>query len=236
MTSLEAIRELMIERRLPFFTIKYNGKELDCQEQNINPSEAADQLEKILSKMSYDRVTVELSGRSKKDKEEGGSTKKYTHVVACGGKQAITGPSIEKMGSSMGMDEYNRLRDQLEESRMMCQDYKHENGRLKDEINRLKEQLEKGDESDKTMMYIEKFAPIISGLFTSTPVGKARPVSHAIAGTPMNESEVSEKLSELMERWAKCDKKNLIPTIEAIVSIAESDPKKYKLYQSMLLS
>ena len=232
MTSLEGIKDIMLEGRLSYFTLKYGNKELYCSEANLNPSEAYELLEKVLSRMSYDRITVELSGRSKKDKSEGGAVKVYSHVVATGSpNKAITGHNIDHFNDR---DEINRLRDLLETERLKNLNLEHKLTLKDQEIERIKE---KDQDSDKTMMYIEKFAPIISGLFNQKPVSIAKPTSKAVAGTPtMTDDEISEKIADLMNRWAAVDKKKLIVTIEAIVSIAESDPKKYKLYQSMLLS
>lgn len=225
MTPLQTIKDQMINRRLPYFVIKYNGKEVDRQDARITPGEAADQLESIINSLNYDRVTVEVSGKNKEDKGEGGNVKTFTHVVHCRqDSKGITGHEVARSGGIeltthlALMDEKNNLQRELD--------------RKEEEIKRLKEEIKKAGEDDKTLVYLEKFGPIISGLF-GQPVGKARPVSNAVAGTP---EEFSEQLGELMERWAKADKKNLLKTVEAIVLIAENEPKKYKTYQTMLIS
>jgi len=227
MTPLETLKEQMVTRRLPYFTVKYNGKEIDRQDSKISPGEAADQLENLINSLDYDRVTVEVSGRTKDEKAEGGNNKSFTHVVQCGGRkknQTITGHEIREASNTIPMDMYLNKCERVSELERLLD--------KKDvEIERLKDELKKANEEDKTMQYLDKFAPIISGLFSKP--GIARPVSQAVAGTP---EEISEKLSELMERWAKADKKKLLETIDAIVKIAENDPKKYKMYQSMLLS
>lgn len=226
MTPLQTIKDQMINRRLPYFVIKYNGKEVDRQDARITPGEAADQLENIINSLNYDRVTVEVSGKNKEDKGEGGNVKTFTHVVFCRQDQnkAITGHEVARSG---GIDLDTHLA-KIEQ----CNSLQRELDRKDEEIKRLNEELKKAGEDDKTLVYLEKFGPIISGLFGS-PVGKARPVSNAVAGTP---EEFSEQLSELMERWAKADKKNLLRTVEAIVLIAENEPKKYRNYQTMLIS
>lgn len=227
MTPLETIKEQMINRRLPYFVIKYNGKEIDRQDSRITPSEAAEQLENMINSLNYDRVTVEVSGKNKEDKGEGGNNKTFTHVVQCRMSQnkAITGHEVAKSGT---IDLETHLA-KIEQ----CNQLQRELDRKEEEINRLKAELLKSKEEDKTLTYIEKFAPIISGIFTQSPVGKARPVSQALAGTP---EDFSEQLAELMERWAKADKNKVLKTVEAIVLIAENEPKKYKTYQQMLLS
>jgi len=215
----------MINRRLPYFVIKYNGKEIDRQDARISPTEAADQLESMINSLNYDRVVVEVSGKNKEDKGEGGNNKTFTHVVQCKSQnKAITGHEVAKSGN---IDLETHLA-KIE----LCNQLQRELDRKDEEIKRLKEELTKAKEEDKTLTYIEKFAPIISGIFNQ-PVGKARAVTQALAGTP---EEFSEQLSELMERWAKADKKNILKTIEAIVLIAENEPKKYKTYQQMLIS
>lgn len=230
MTPIETVKEQMVNRRLPYFTILYNGKEIDRQDAKITPSEAAEQLENMVKNLNYDRVTVKVSNKSNDEKGEGGANKSFTHVVECGSKknQAITGHDVYHREDSITLEKYMAKVEQCNDLQRLCD--------KKDiEIERLKDELKKAGEDDKTMAYLDKFAPIISGLFT--PVSKARPVSQAVAGTPvLTQDEVSEKLSILLERWATADKKKLLQTIEAIVKIAESDPKKYKFYQSMLLS
>jgi hypothetical protein len=232
MTTLEGLKDIMIDGRLSYFTLKYGNKELYCSESNLNPTEAYELLERVLGRMTYDRITVELSGRSKKDKSEGGAVKTYTHIVSTGSSnKAITGHNIDHYNDR---DELNRLRDLLEAERLKNLNLEHKLTLKDQEIERIKENEQN---NDKTMMYIEKFAPIISGLFNTKPVGIAKPVSRAVSGTPtMTDDQISEKLADLMNRWAEVDKKKLLVTIEAIVTIAETDPKKYKLYQSMLLS
>lgn len=227
MTPLATLKEQMIQRRLPNFTVKYNGKEIDRQDAKISPSEAADQLENLINSLDYDRVTVEVSGKSSEEKANGGNVKSFTHVVECAGRkknQAITGYEVRERSNTIPMDMYLTKCDRVSELERLLD-------RKEAEIDRLKDELKKANEEDKTMAYIDKFAPIISGLFSKP--GIARPVSRAVAGTP---EEISERLSALMERWAIADKKKLLETIEAIVTIAENDPKKYKIYQNMLLS
>jgi hypothetical protein len=225
MTPIQAIKDQMINRGLPYFVIIYNGKEVDRQDDRISPGEAADQLEAILNNLNYNSVTVQVSGKNKEDKGNGGNVKTFTHVVSCRqDSKGITGHTVAHSGG-IDLTTHLALIDEKNE-------LQREIDRKDEEIRRLKEEVKKVGEEDKTLAYIEKFGPIISGLF-GTPVGKARSVSQAVAGTP---EELSEQLAELMERWAKADKRHILKTVEAIVLIAENEPKKYKTYQTMLLS
>ena len=229
MTPLQTIKDQMINRRLPYFVIKYNGKEVDRQDARITPGEAADQLENIINSLNYDRVTVEVSGKNKEDKGEGGNVKTFTHVVNCRQDQNkdITGHDVARSGAIIDLDTHLAKIEQ-------CNSLQRELDRKDEEIKRLNEELKKAGEDDKSLKYLERFEPMIMGLLNlgSSPVGKARPVSQAVAGTP---EKFSEQLSELMERWAKADRTNLLRTVEAIVLIAENEPKKYKTYQTMLI-
>ena len=227
MTPLQTIKDQMINRRLPYFVIKYNGKEIDRQDARITPGEAADQLENIINSLNYDRVQVEVSGKNKEDKGEGGNNKTFTHVVQCNVNNAAKSINgHESKSTGIELDTYLALVQEKS-------DLQRDNDKLTDKIKRLEESLSKVNDEDKTLLYIEKLGPYLSGIFGQSPVTRARPVSQALAGTP---EQVSEQLSELMERWAKADKKKLLQTIEAIVLLAENDPGKYKFYQNALLA
>jgi hypothetical protein len=221
---LEKIKQQMVDKNLPFYTVKYQKDICDIQDDNISPDDAAQKLDSFLSGLPYPSVQIELSGRERGKKAEGGNIRSIKHFLKL---NQSSSNNFTGIAGITGNASQTYTIGQIVE-------IEKENERLKAKI----ETLEKGEQHldnnshnvFNTILSHPAFVPAILGLLT----GKAAPVSRAVAG--INQDQVADKITALLNRWAKADPKELTQVIEAIVDIAETSPDKYNLYKSMLLS
>lgn len=226
---LEKIKQQMVDKNLPYYVVKYQKDICDIQDENISPDDAAQKLDSFLSGLPYPSVQIELSGRERGKKAEGGNIRSIKHLLKLNQSSSNNFNGIAGITTS-GSQTYTI--GQIVE-------IEKENERLKAKI----ESLEKGDQhldsNSHNIWHNILNHPTFITIGTALAEkyifgGKAAPVSRAVAG--ISQDQVADKITALLNRWAKADPKELTQVIEAIVDIAENQPDKYNLYKSMLLS
>lgn len=226
---LEKIKQQMVDKNLPYYTVKYQKDICDIQDENISPDDAAQKLDSFLSGLPYPSVQIELSGRERGKKAEGGNIRSIKHFLKL------------NQGTTNSFQTINGFHNGSGQSYSIGQivEIEKENERLKARI----ESLEKGDQhldnnSHNVWNNILSHPTIITiGTRLAERLlfsGMAAPVSKSVAG--INEDQVADKITSLINRWAKADPKELTEVIAAIVDIAENQPDKYTFYKSMLLN
>ena len=227
---LEKIKQQMVDKNLPYYTVKYQKDICDIQDENISPDDAAQKLENFLSGLPYATVQIELSGRERGKKAEGGAIRSIKHIL-----------KLNQSNMGNGFNGIAGINNNVSQTYTIGQivDIEKENERLKAKI----ESLEKGDQhldsNSHNIWHNILNHPTFITIGTALAEkylfgGKAAPVSKAVAG--INEDQVADKITSLINRWAKADPKELTDVIEAIVTIAETQPDKYNFYKSALLN
>lgn len=225
---LEKIKQQMVDKNLPFYTVKYQKDICDIQDDNISPDDAAQKLDSFLSGLPYPSVQIELSGRERGKKAEGGNIRSIKHFL----KLNQSSSSFTGIAGITGNASQTYTIGQIVE-------IEKENERLKAKIDSLEKGDQHLDSNSHNIWHNILNHPTFITIGTALAEkyifgGKAAPVSRAVAG--LSQDQVADQLSSLINRWAKADPKELTQVIAAIVEIAESQPDKYNLYKSMLLS
>jgi len=221
---LEKIKQQMVDKNLPYYTVKYQKDICDIQDENISPDDAAIKLDNFLSGLPYPSVTIELSGRERGKKAEGGNIRSIKHFLklnqsSVGSFQPING-THNTTSQTYTIGQIVELEKENERLKAKLESFENDNQHLDNNSHNI----------FNTIISHPKFVDTILGLLT----GKAAPISKAVAGH--SKEAVADQLTDLVNRWAKADPKDLTNVISAIVDIAENSPDKYNLYKSMLLS
>lgn len=210
----------MVERNCMIYKMLDGNRLIDENDDEDMPIEkAVNQLTASLASIDSGIVTVKLSNKTGKNKALGGRDyKNYEFQVKLGGRAvAVSGVSTDSQVVNL-LKEISALKTE-----MIRKEYESKLDKLQESIDAIK--------NDKTNPYLEKFLPVIAGMF-GVPLGGGNPT--ALAGAPTAESEkkiVSPKdkarLRAALDMWITADPDNHLEVIEMIAQLASTKPSVY---------
>jgi hypothetical protein len=228
-TNINTVLQIMQQKQISYFKVfDVTGKNLSYVQDNeeITPAEAFNELKDYLQNLEPGIVTLVFSDQSFKEKNKGGaaaSTKNYTFKVRVGNTANLNQPAINGLN-----EDYKELLKQnyeLQNKIMLLEHQKHT-----DEATR---KLEEKIEGLKNEDPLEKYAPLITGLF-SRFMPTAETAVPAINGLD-EETQPTKKtiITNAINRLLKVDN-NLAENLTLLADFAEKQPQKYKSFVPML--
>ena len=225
-TNINTVLQIMQQKQIAFFKIfDVTGKNLSYIQDNeeTTPAESFNELSEYLKNLESGIVTIVLSESSFKDKNKGGATtaqKNYTFKVRVGNN--LSTPAV----SGLNEDYKDLLKQNFElQNKIMLLEHQAKT----DEITR---KLEEKIEGLKNEDVLEKYAPLLTGLFSKfmTPAAAAP----AINGIEEEQQPTKKTLiTNAINRLLKVDN-NLHENLTLLADFAEKQPEKYKSFVPML--
>lgn len=226
-TNINQVLQVMQQKQICFFKVlDATGKNLSYiqDDEEITPAEAYNELSDYLKNLESGIVTIVLSERSFKDKNKGGDIKTNNYQF-----KVRVGNNLNTPAAVSGLNEdYKELLKQNFELQNKIMLLEHQ--QKTDEITR---KLEEKIEGLKNEDVLEKYAPLLTGLFSKfmTPAAEAAP---AINGIDENQQTTKKEIiTKAINRLLKVDK-DLSENLTLLADFAEKNPDKYKSFIPML--
>lgn len=210
----------MLERNCMIYKMLDGNRLIDENDDEDMPIEkAVNQLTASLASIDSGIVTVKLSNKTGKNKALGGRDyKNYEFQVKLGGRAvAVSGVSTDSQVVNL-LKEISALKTEI-----VVKEYQSKLDKLQESIDAIK--------NDKTNPYIEKFLPVIAGMF-GVPLGGGN--STALAGAPVVNSEKKivsledkARLRAALDMWITADPENHLEVIEMCATLASTKPSAY---------
>lgn len=228
--KLQTIKDQMLNKQLPFFSIKEGNQVVDLQDdEGVSVDAAVEQLESIVESIESGILEIALSNKSKKQKSKGGADlMNFTYKIRIGESK-----KENESGSMALIREIYELKAKMQE-----QSFEH---RMQ-ELERSMKKKEKKDFFEQPMVQ-----EAITGLIQNfgkqaTPVANHHGIADDLAETeapPETKTqrrmtpEEKKTLTETIARLSKVDP-DIINTLVKLAQLAESNPGKYNMAKSML--
>ena len=227
-TNINTVLQIMQQKQITFFKVfDVTGKNLSYSQDNeeITPAEAFNELKDYIQNLEPGIITVVFSEQSFKEKNKGGAaaaTKNFTFKVRVGNNSNLNQPSINGLN-----EDYKELLKQNYELQNKIMLLEHQ--KQTDEATR---KLEEKIEGLKNEDALEKYAPLLTGLFSKfmTPAAAATP---AINGLDEEQPTKKTIITNAINRLLKVDQ-NLHENLTLLADFAEKQPDKYKSFVPML--
>ena len=230
-TNINTVLQIMQQKQISFFKVfDVTGKNLSYVQDNeeITPAEAFNELKDYLQNLEPGIITLVFSEASFKEKNKGGAglaTKNFTFKVRVGNTTNLNQPAINGLN-----EDYKELLKQnyeLQNKIMLLEHQKHT-----DEATR---KLEEKIEGLKNEDPLEKYAPLLTGLFARfMPGTETAAAAPAINGLDEEQQPTKKTIiTNAINRLLKVDA-NLPENLTLLADFAEKAPQKYKSFVPML--
>jgi hypothetical protein len=227
--NINTVLQIMQQKQISFFKVfDVTGKNLSYIQDNeeVTPAEAFNELKDYLQNLEPGIVTIIFSEQSFKEKNKGGAaaaTKNYTFKARVGNTTNLNQPAIN--GLNEDYKELLKANYELQNKIMLLEHQKHT-----DEATR---KLEEKIEGLKNEDPLEKYAPLLTGLFARF-MPTAETAAPAINGLD-EETQPTKKtiITNAINRLLKVDN-NLAENLTLLADFAEKAPQKYKSFVPML--
>ena len=229
--NINTVLQIMQQKQISFFKVfDVTGKNLSYIQDNeeVTPAEAFNELKDYLQNLEPGIVTIIFSEQSFKEKNKGGAaaaTKNYTFKARVGNTTNLNQPAINGLN-----EDYKELLKQnyeLQNKIMLLEHQKHT-----DEATR---KLEEKIEGLKNEDALEKYAPLLTGLFARfMPGAETAAAAPAINGLDEEQQPTKKTIiTNAINRLLKVDN-NLAENLTLLADFAEKQPQKYKSFVPML--
>jgi hypothetical protein len=229
--NINTVLQIMQQKQISFFKVfDVTGKNLSYIQDNeeVTPAEAFNELKDYLQNLEPGIVTIIFSEQSFKEKNKGGAaaaTKNYTFKARVGNTTNLNQPTINGLN-----EDYKELLKQnyeLQNKIMLLEHQKHT-----DEATR---KLEEKIEGLKNEDALEKYAPLLTGLFARfMPGAETATAAPAINGLDEEQQPTKKTIiTNAINRLLKVDA-NLAENLTLLADFAEKAPQKYKSFVPML--
>lgn len=227
-TNINAVLTLMQQKQIQFFKIfDATGKNLAYiqDDEEITPQESYNELSEYLKNLEAGIVTIQFSEKSFKDKNSGGNLKSGNYLFKVRVGNTLNTPTNNTINGFN--EDYKDLLKQNYELQNKIMLLEHE--RKTDEITR---KLEEKIEGLKNEDLLEKYAPMLAGLFSKlTPT--ATPTQPVINGLDEKPNDKKTQITQAINRLLKVDK-NLAENLTLLADFGEKNPEKYHSFIPML--
>ena len=231
-TNINTVLQIMQQKQISFFKVfDVTGKNLSYVQDNeeITPAEAFNELKDYLQNLEPGIITLVFSEQSFKEKNKGGAaaaTKNFTFKVRVGNNSNLNQPTINGLN-----EDYKELLKQNYELQNKIMLLEHQ--KQTDEATR---KLEEKIEGLKNEDALEKYAPLLTGLFSKFMTPAAAAATPAINGLEEEQPSHPTKkqiIQNAINRLLKVDV-NLAENLTLLADFAEKQPEKYKSFVPML--
>lgn len=230
--KLQTIKDQMLNKQLPFFSIKEGNQVVDLQDdEGVSVDAAVEQLESIVESIESGILEIALSNKSKKQKAKGGADlMNFTYKIRIGESK-----KENESGSLALIREIYELKADLQKK-----DFEHR----MEELERIMSKKEKKPAFDLDHPLAQQ---AITGLLTHFAGGSAPVANHTGIADNVSEPEApaaetktkrmtpeeKKTLTESIQRLSKVDP-DIINTLVKLANLAESNPGKYNMAKTFL--